>query len=320
MTSMTNKLGMCLIAGALVSGPAHAELELVEGKLKADGFIDMSATYLDGEDDSTETISFDQWEIDLYFTAVSNVTARVDINDRTDGDGVFVEQAMVDYDFENGFKARGGKFLSPLGYEGAEPTLLYQYSVSATIIGYPGYANGAALMYDMGFGSLYASVLDGSYSADEDAENLSFETQAKFFPVEGLVLQAGYATEEFDDVVDEDGVVTEGYDAGIANFWAEYKTGGLTLAAEYNALFEIQGADSDGDGYLVMANYAFGKAALTLRHSAVELDNDYEDTEFTISPSYKVSDNLLTLFEYRHDDLGDAGDTDLYALEAIFMF
>ena len=321
MTRVTNRLGMCLVAGALASSAAYAELELVDGKLKADGFIDMSATYKDTDEGSDKTISFDQWEMDLYFTAVSNVTGRVDINDvKANDDGVVVEQAFVDYNFENGFKARGGKFLTPLGYEGAEPTLLYQYSVSATIIGYPGYANGAALMYDMGFGTLYGSVVDGSFSGDQDGEDVSYEGQIKLFPAEGLTLQAGYAEESFDPLTAEDGTVTEGYDKSVANFWAEYKTGALTVAAEYNAMYDIQGAGSDGDGYLVMGNYSFGKAGLTLRHSAAELDNDYEDTEFTISPSYKVSENLLTLFEYRHDDLGDAGDTDTYALEATFTF
>lgn len=315
-----SKLTRTLVAlGLVMSVPAaHAEIELAPG-LKADGFIDMSATYRDEEGETTETMSFDQWEIDLHFDPVEKVSARVDINDvNANDEGVVVEQAFVVYDFENGLKATAGKFLSALGYEGAEPTLLYQYSVSATIIGYPGYASGAALSYDFGMGSIYGAVVDGWYSGDNDAEDLSYEVQLKVSPVEGLTLQAGYATEEFSEVVvDEE--VSEAYDKGIANFWTEYKVGSLTLAAEYNILYEIEGADSDGDGYLVMANYAFGKAALTLRHSYAELDNGYENTEFTVSPSYKLASNLLLVTEYRHDDYGDT-DADTFAAELLYTF
>lgn len=305
---------------------ARAEIELAEG-LKANGFIDMSTTYADKDGEDSKTISFDQWEIDLMFDAVENVSARVDINDVNASDeGVVVEQAFVTYDFGNGLTATAGKFLSALGYEGAEPTLLYQYSVSATIIGYPGYANGVSLDYGCDMGSLHAAVVDGFYTADNDGENLSYEVQAKLTPVEGLTLQAGYATEKIEIADEVDpvtlAIITPGdeYDKGIANFWAEYKVGSLTLAGEYNLLYDIEGSGSDGDGYLVMGNYSFGKLGLTLRHSNADLDNGYEDTEFTVSPNYALTSNLLLVSEYRHDDYGDAGDADTFALEAIFTF
>jgi hypothetical protein len=306
---------------ALTIPAAYADIELAEG-LKANGFLDMSTTYRDDDAGSESTLTFDQWEIDLFFDPVEKVSARVDVNDVNASDeGVEVEQAFVTYDFENGLTATAGKFLSALGYEGAEPTLLYQYSVSATIIGYPGYASGGALDYDFGAGSVHGAVVDGFYSGDGDADELSYELQLKLKPVDGLVLQAGYATEEFADTIGEDEAVVEGYDKGIGNFWAEYKVGSLTLAAEYNLLYDIQGAGSDGDGYLVMANYSFGKLGLTLRHSYVDLDNGYEDTEFTISPSYAIASNLLLVTEYRHDDYGDeGGDADTLAAELLYTF
>lgn len=320
MTTKSKMTRTLIALGMAVSVPAaYAELELAPG-LKADGFIDMSTTYRDEEGETTSTASFDQWEVGLSFDPVEKVAARVEINDVNASDeGVVVEQAFVTYDFENGLTAKAGKFLSALGYEGAEPTLLYQYSFSATIIGYPGYANGAALAYDFGVGSIYGAVVDGWYSGDNDLENISYETQLKLVPAEGLTLQAGYATEEFDEVVvDEE--VAEAYDKGIANFWVEYKVGSLTLAGEYNILYDIEGAGSDGDGYLAMANYAFGKAALTLRTSYADLDNGYENTEYTVSPSYKLASNLLLVTEYRHDDYGDAGDADTFAAELLYTF
>ena len=249
---MTKKMRvlLALAAGLATAGVANAEIELVPGKLKVDGFLDMSGTYRDADDGETKTMSFDQWEIDLHLAPVDHVSARVDINDVNASDeGAVVEQAFIVYDFEQGITAKAGKFLSALGYEGAEPTLLYQYSVSATIIGYPGYSSGAGAKYDFGSGSIYAAALDGSYSGDSDAENVSPEVQLVFKPVEGLTLQAGYASEEYDDILateDEDAV--EGFTRAIGNFWAEYKTGIITAAAEFNLLYEQQGADSDGEG------------------------------------------------------------------------
>ena len=321
MTRLLMALGMAVSVPA-----AYAELELAPG-LKASGFIDMSATYTDTDEGDTKTMSFDQWEIDFMFEPVDRVSARVDINDVNASDeGVVVEQAFVTYDFENGLTATAGKFLSALGYEGAEPTLLYQYSFSATIIGYPGYASGLSLDYATDLWSAHAAVVDGFYSDDGDAEDLSYEAQLKLMPVEGLTLQAGYAVDTLitEEVVDPVTLVIltpyDEYDKGIANFWAEYKIGKLTLAGEYNILYDIEGSGSDGDGYLVMANYSFGKLALTLRHSYAELDNGYEDTEYTIAPSYALASNLLLVTEYRHDDYGDAGDADLFAVEAIYTF
>jgi hypothetical protein len=274
-------------------------------------------------------MGLDQWEIDFLFNPMEGLSAQVDVNDVDGGEGVEVEQAFITYDLGSGFGLTAGRFLTPLGYEGAEPIYLYQYSVSATIIGYPGYANGVAATYGDDWGGLFVSVVDGSYTGDEDADDVSFEAQLKLTPMEGLTFQAGYASEKF-AATPGSGILGDddfdpglgSYDQGIANFWVEYVTGPWTLAAEYNSLFEIGGPNGDGDGYLVMANYAFNdKVALTLRHSGVELDDGYDNTEFTVSPSYAFNDHLLGLLEFRTDDFDDDSlDGESYAAELIFMF
>ncbi len=307
-------------ASLLVAVNASADIELTEG-LTATGFIDMSIYAVENDTNPDTAMGLDQWEIDLMYDFGNGTTARVDLNDL--GDGMVVEQAYVEVDLGSGFATKAGLFLSALGYEGPEPVDLWQYSYSATIIGYPGYSNGVALMYGTDAFSMYVSVLDGSYDADEDAESLSVEAQLKLFPVEGLTFQAGYASQDFDAVEAlEDVPAAEAYDQGIINFWIEYTTGALTVAAEYNVLMEIGGVDGDGDGYLVMANYAFtDKFGLTLRTSGVSLDSGYEDTAFTISPSYAINDNLFVLLEARTDDYNeDTLDGESYAAEMIFSF
>jgi hypothetical protein len=170
--SINRQWMLAALVGALAAG-AQAEIVLSE-KVKVDGFLDMSAVHIEGEDDNTDTLSFDQWEVDIHLAPMDGVAARIDIDDQPAAqEGAEIEQAFITLDLGKGFSAKAGKFLSVLGYEGAEPTLLYQYSVSATIIGYPGYSSGVGLKYDFSGGSLYVAGVDGSYSGDGDAGSVS---------------------------------------------------------------------------------------------------------------------------------------------------
>ncbi|WFB36927.1 porin [Kiritimatiellota bacterium B12222] len=307
-------------AGLLAAVNTYAEIELAEG-LTATGFIDMSMGTVENGLDTDPYGQLDQVEIDLFYDFGTGTTARVDLNDL--GDGVVVEQAYIGVELPNNFSLTIGKFLSSLGFEGPEPVDLWQYSYSANILAYPGYSNGAALGYATDSFSLYGSVLDGSFDSDGDFSNPSYEVQLKLFPTEGLVIQAGYATQKFDKVyAEEDVPLVEEYDQGIFNIWAQYQTGGWTVAGEYNFVQEAGETGADGDGYLVMVNYAFNdKFALTIRTSAVSLDNGYEDTEYTISPSWTINENLFALLEARTDDYSDDQlDGESYAAELIFSF
>ena len=310
------------LAAAMLLAGAHARSETAIGEnLTVSGFLDMSATVNDTDAGTESTASFDQWEVNFAYDFNDGIKAFVDLNDI--GDGAEIEQAYITADLGNGFGAQAGLFLTPHGYEGAEPINLWQYSYSATIIGYAGYANGAALTWGNDLVSLYAAAVDGSYSGDQDADDLSIEGQIKVFPMEGLTLQAAYASEKFDAVIGDDVLPGVGsYEQGIINFWAEYATGSLTVAAEYNSLLEIGGPDGDGDGYLFMANYAFtDKFAVTVRYSGAELDNGYENTEFTLSPSYTFTDTLFGLLEFRTDEYDDSSlDGESYAAELIYTF
>jgi hypothetical protein len=274
--------------------------------------------------DAGDTLGVNQWEIDFNFTPSEGLAATVDLNDT--GGGAEVEQAYVSLDMGGGLGLKAGKFLTPLGYEGAEPIFLNQVSASATTAGiYAGYANGVAATYGNDLGTLYVSVVDGSYTGDRDADDLSFEAQLKMSPMEGLTLQAAYASEDFGAVAaDPDGAAAvDAHEQSIANFWAQYKTGALTLAAEYNSLSEYGSSDGDGEGFLVMVNYALSdKLSLTLRHSSVDWDDGGEQTEYTICPNYAVSDNLLTRLEFRSDEYTDdsSQDDETVAAELIFTF
>lgn len=299
-----------IAAGIASAGAAHADLTLAEG-LTVKGFVDMSATYTDLDSGSDTTMSWDQWEIQFDYDFKNGVTARVDIDDNNDGDGVAVEVASITAAFAGDFSFTAGLFLSALGFEGPEPVDLWQYSYSATVIGYPGYSQGAALAYGTDLLWLYGAVLDGSYDSDGDADDVSIEVAAALTPSEDLKFFLGYASQDFDT-----------YEQGIANFYLVYTIGSLSLAAEYNYLMEIGEADNDGSGWILAALWGFAEnASVTFRTSGVDLDVTGEHIEYTFSPSYTFNDNLFGLLEFRYDDFDDdALDAFTAAAELVFTF
>jgi hypothetical protein len=84
--------------------------------------------------------------------------------------------------------------------------------------------------------------------------------------------------------------------------------------------------DSTDDGFLLMANYATGPYGFTVRYHDYKTEDflggtDIDTNGFTFSPSYKASDNLLIVAEFRTDDFdAGGGDTNSFALEALFTF
>ena len=100
--------------------------------------------------------------------------------------------------------------------------------------------------------------------------------------------------------------------------------GRFTFAGEYNTADYAAGAE--GDGFLLMGNYASGPFGITLRYQDYKIKDGFGATTlkskgFTISPSYKASDNLLLVAEFRTDDVKVGGvDSTQFALEALFTF
>lgn len=311
------------VAAAPAEAPAAAPVAAA-GELSFNGYIDMSYSTIDPEEgQSTDTFGLDRYELQSVYDTKMGLVGRAHIfgsANEDESEDVDLEQANVTYT-KDAVSLVAGKYWSKLGYEASDAPNLYQWSVSETLV-YPGAMNGAGLTYAAGMVSIYgaalANVWDGS---DKDADALGYEAQLKLTPVTGLTLQAGYATDSTDSWTDEMGMWYEEYDQTLVNLWAEYKAGVLTLAAEWNDVSDWGAADVDGDGYLVMANVAMcSKSALTLRHSALDVEGVKDSSEFTVAPSYKVTGNWLAVAEYKtvEDDIN--GDWDSYALESIFTF
>lgn len=319
----TKKLLASVVAASVASmaGVAHADIELGEG-LAVTGFVDMSYLYVDvdGADSTSKDFQIDQVETDFLYTGKDGVSAQVDIEYSRDqtvdvdtGESTtFIEQAFITKDFGNGLSVKGGRFLSYSGWETEEPTGLYQYSGTGYgAFFYGGYQQGVSAYYDTDSVDLMFSVVNSAFDPnDSDTTNLAMEAGVAVTPMEGLTAKLFYISDDETDIV---------------NFWTSYETGDLTLAFEFNTA--DYGDDSDGDGFLLMANYAFDKLGLTVRYHDFTIEEGAVATDksaITIAPNYAVADNLLMVLEVRMDEEtvggGDSVDTTSVAVEALFTF
>ena len=324
-TKTTRNTIAAAVAVAIGAVPvAHADIELGTG-LSVAGFADMSVYNFnpDGDGDgegggnNITSAGIDQFEMDFMFAGANGISARVDIeygeNFEGSGDTTFVEQAYITKAFNEQFSMKVGRFLSYSGWEAEEPTGLFQYSGSGYAPYFYGYyQNGVSAFYDGGKVDFMASVVTSAFNPnDRDAEDLGYELGVAITPIEGLTAKAFY-------IKDEDS------DSEIVNAWVSYSAKGFTLAGEYNTADYAGGAD--GDGFLVMGNYAAGKFGITLRYVDFEIKDGFGDptlktSSITLSPSYKASDNLLIVAEVRQDNVDVGGpDATSFALEALFTF
>ena len=239
---------------------------------------------------------------------------RADVNALGPTAPVELEQAFITYDTGEGLALTVGKFLSCTGFEAAEPTGMYQYSYSATLV-YGGYQNGVAASYgtDMFglYGAIVSSVWDGAETdVSGDESDVGFEAQVALMPVEGITAKAALAKED---------------EQTLINVWGLLETGPLSIAAEVNSMSDW-GEYESGVGYLGMVNYGLSdQVGVTARYSAIAWTpigggEDDETSEITIAPSYAVSDNWSLIGEVKMLTEGDADAVTQIALESLLTF
>lgn len=331
MNTMQKYLFLATSGIALTAPGAYADGFDLSEKLSVTGFIDMSTVYYDPDSGDSETSSnLDQFEIDLLYDFGGGLSAQVDLeyqDDDPDGDDIEIEQAIINYAFNDNFSVKAGRFLSYSGWETEEPTGLYQYSGAGYAKYFYGfYQQGVSAKYTNSMFDFGVSVVNSLFDPTEtDSEDLGLEFMAAFHPVESWVTKAFFMTDSMTDdpatAIDE-----SDEDFELINIWTGYFAGPLTLAAEYNTAENTAGYKTEADGYLLMANYAWEKFGLTFRYHSWETETDSGTTleeidGFTISPSYKVNDNLLVVTEFRTDEDDVTGDEwNTYALELLLTF
>ena len=160
---------------AVASVTAQAEIELAEG-FSLQGFLDVSASSsdVDGKD-TKSTAEIGEFEVDLLY-GDDSINAQVDLNYTDTSGGGDLEQAFVGFSVSDQFSLKAGKFLSCIGFETFDVDGLYQYSAAASTV-YPGHHTGLAGVYSGDTFGVYGSVVDGTWSADGDTDDLGYEVQ-----------------------------------------------------------------------------------------------------------------------------------------------
>jgi hypothetical protein len=335
---MRKSFSVNLAAGAigLMAATTFADIK-VNDQLSLSGFLDMSAYETN---DGPITGAIDQFEIDFLFKFNDKISARVDLAQGGVGGGaptnlasgetvsasLALEQGFITYT-EGAASLFVGKFLSATGFESAEPTGLYQYSASVYCDGvgqavpcvYGGYQNGVALSYSLSpmlsvYGAVVGSTAGIPSTGVDPAGSTSLkdpavEVQVSLMPVEGVTVKAAYLYDAFAGA-------PEAYN--LANVWASYAKGPITVGAEFNYFMNFTAVDDNGTSWLAMANYKLtDKIAATARVSAIASDLGEDETGITFSPSYSVNGNWLIVTEVSR--LLDAEVT-TFALESLVMF
>jgi len=244
-----------------------------------------------------------QVELNFDYTTGS-VSASVDIDFGLESE-VNLEEAVLTYDFGNGFSVSGGKMLSYTGFEAYDPINMYQFSYAYDAA--DGFSGGQDVYdaYDDGMSIDYATdaFSIGLWSSVE--EDGGFEYAFAFTGIENLTAKA----------------IMADWDAyEIYTYWLSYQMGKLLLGAEVAEKDNLVG--NDVDAFLIMGNYAVtDSAAITLRYSEQEIGTDtYE--KLTISPSYVFNESFSGLVEYStYDETAGATEiNDLFAVELIYTF
>jgi hypothetical protein len=326
------KFSMAATVVGLGAMSSFAEIK-VGDNLSLSGFLDMSANGgIDSADgaDATLGASFDQFELDFMWKFGDKVSARADINahpgttnthlNATTGMAMDLEQGFVTATLGS-LSISTGRFLSSSGFEAAEPTGLFQYSTSKTLV-YGGYQNGANVAWSSPMIGLYAAVVTDLWNTPETEllNTPGFEGQISLTPAEGVTAKAAFLWQTYDETganADEN--------QGLLNVWGSYAKGPITAAAEYNMLLSWKPDptvaavnDESGHGWLAMANYKVNDIfAATLRYSGIVIGDGDPDQEVTVSPSVAIAANWLALAEYRFNI--DSG-IQQYAAETTFTF
>ena len=185
------------------------------------------------------------------------------------------------------------------------------------------YNDGIRMNFNAGRFGLAVGLYDGIWDSDSEHQPDGFadgewgiDVQAALVIVPGLEARLGYAR--------HNDYNTGGDDIDQLNFWVSYETGNLILAAEYSD-YDWQGVD--GRTWMLLANYQFnGRLGGTVRFSAENFDS-YDAWKASIGPSVRITENLLTRFEYSYaktDVYNTNPESDLYMhmllAEGIFTF
>jgi len=279
-------------------------------------------------DGSPATDRFDLDAVKTLFTAsFKPVTGVVSLfYPGVAGNEVTVLDAYVTYDLGGGFSITGGKFLSYLGYEAFDPVNMTQITYGAPTVGamfsVPAYHSGVRLDYSDAANTFGIALLDSVYSPysifkgdGELIHNGGVEAYYKYTGTKDLVVWAGVAYD------------TKGgfqpHNVTTLDLWVQYN-----VTKEVFVAGEIANTDGGvgkkGSSWLAEVGYApSSPVSWVFRLSGDEPDSSVaakKYTQYTICPTYKLTDNLSVRAEYSYYDYKNGGKKSFFGVQALFKF
>lgn len=330
---MNTRFKLVAALSLAASMTAFADVK-INDQLSLGGYV-VGSYQLTDPDPGSSTDRFDLDAVKTVFTgSFKPVTGVVSLfypgpggNDVTVLDGYFT------YDAGNGASITAGKFLSYLGYEAFDPVNMSQITyapvTAGTLASIPAYHSGVRFDYSDKAWSFGAALVDSIlgptiFKGDSELrQNWGVEAYFKYTAIPNFTFWGGVAYDQKDNQATPGSASLTVWDV-----WAEYKIGtATTLAAEF--CVKNGGVGHRGDSWLVFLNQAFSpKFATTFRIGGQQLSgssmrrtgaDDYK--QYTVSPSWKVSDNLSVRAEYSlYDYDGPRGNSNFFGVQGLFKF
>lgn len=249
---------------------------------------------------SSQSLHTNEFQLDFDYNHESGLYAHIELESATGPDGEDksrTEAMFIGRNWEHG-GIKVGRFISPSGYEGAEP---WDRFTRTTAFGgvYAYLQNGVAGYYTSGIFNVYGAIVDGAWTADEDFSSPGAEVQFGI-TTDAFVSRLTMAYEDYGNDLDQKRM--------MLNLWGQYQYENLTLAAEINLLEDMDrqlyAASLEagppainawkGRNAMLFAKYAFDEHwMLGLRYAQTNYDdiNGLEvanASSFTITPRYQI--------------------------------
>jgi hypothetical protein len=272
-----------------------------DGASKTDTFLDSGANNLDAVKFGVlgTTGSLSAYGSILYLPGADDEAGLLD--------------AYVTLDTGIGATITGGKFLSYLGYEAFDAANMTQLSY-ALISGIPAYHTGAKLDFTGQTFSAGIALVDsifpgakGFIEGDREyRDDVGVEAMISYTGIKDLTIFAGIASEE-----------THGADSSLFVFdlWASYAISeAITIAGEFTANKDV------AKSWLAFLSYkSTDRLSTVFRVSGASWDAGGDDMQYTIAPTFTVSDNFAVRAEYSLGR-GDSGDYSFFGVQSVFRF
>jgi hypothetical protein len=326
MTKQTIRLAGWASALLSLASTALADVKLNEN-FSVGGYAVGSYQYTK-TDGSPATDRFDTDAIKTAFTAsFKPVTGVVSLfYPGVAGDEVTVLDAYATYDAGEGYSITGGKFLSYHGYEAFDPVNMTQITYAAPTAGsmfsIPAYHSGIRLDYSDSAHSFGLALVDSVYSPysifkgdGELKDNAGFEGYYKYTGTKDLTIFAGVA-------YDSKGGF-QSHSVLMLDLWAQYN-----VSSEVYIAGEVANSNAGmgikSTSWLALLGYTpAGPVSWIFRLSgdspkaAVGAD---KYLQYTVSPTYKLTDNLSIRGEYSYYDYKNSGSKSFFGVQALFKF